>query len=769
MRKTIRIVLVGLAFLFASELCRAAEEEAPAIPKQPPLGTFKMRPELKGQHPRLYFTKADIPEIRRLGKGPSKFFVEAMKSAYLQYVGQDVPAEMPEWKRYVYGFWGLSSMDMLYIVEGEQRYADTAKNWAMWLVKDHWWVRDNLPNMDALSGLAFTYDVLYDQFTEAERKAIRESIYEGIDYISQRFFVPNYWTRDYQNNHMHNRIHGLANGAFAIYGDDPALDVQKYADLAIEQVHKVAEWLPEDGSQHEGPGYWNFGHNWVARMVHLAEHVTGEDIVGSNTHFTTSHWFRIYMSTPGWGSTFNIGDGGGGFGGSLSSICRSIADAKDPWATAVLQKWMEAGTGGFYRYPAWGLLWYDPEIKPRPIAELPLWRFWPDLEMFSIRSSWDDDATGFVFKCGPPGGHKMQHLRGENWANVAHDHPDQNHFLLFAHGKMMAQDDGYPKPKLTQSHNTIVVDGKGQPEEGTAWQQPFPYEDTGTLRDLFLSHNTAYAAGDGSRLYEGAESFVRHVAFVRGQYLMVLDELAGAGEEEHEFQWRLHKDGEWQKHDDAHFSVSDEDVTLDIRFLAPTDGLEAEFLPADKVAKPCLAVTTRGKRARFMAVLVPQKAGAPEVTAERIRARGFMAVRATEGDREDLFGVATRSTSLNFGGVQVEGAAALVCKLGDEVDSAMLVRGVSLSLDGRALLKASAPANVSVRRSDEGMVVEAEAAYKAAGADTDVQIGGFAANADYRVTVNGQSHGTQKADGDGVLHLSLDLKERCIIEVGAAE
>ena len=32
---------------------------------QPPRGTFRMREELKGKHPRLYFTRADIPEIRR--------------------------------------------------------------------------------------------------------------------------------------------------------------------------------------------------------------------------------------------------------------------------------------------------------------------------------------------------------------------------------------------------------------------------------------------------------------------------------------------------------------------------------------------------------------------------------------------------------------------------------------------------------------------------------------------------------------------------------
>ena len=49
----------------------------------------------------------------------------------------------------------------------------------------------------------------------------------------------------------------------------------------------------------------------------------------------------------------------------------------------------------------------------QPLAELPRWRFWPDLEMFTIRSSWEDDATALLFKCGPPGGHHMQQIRGD--------------------------------------------------------------------------------------------------------------------------------------------------------------------------------------------------------------------------------------------------------------------------------------------------------------------------------------------------------------------
>jgi hypothetical protein len=137
----------------------------------------------------------------------------------------------------------------------------------------------------------------------------------------------------------------------------------------------------------------------------------------------------------------------------------------------------------------------------------------------------------------------MRQREDPDWVNVAHDHPDQNHFLLFASGRMMAVNDGYPQEqKLTRSHNTIVVDGAGQTREGEARYQPFPYEETGTMDDVFLSRASAYAAGNASLLYEGAERFVRHLVFVEGQYVVILDDLVGARGTSHTYEWRLHKD-----------------------------------------------------------------------------------------------------------------------------------------------------------------------------------------------------------------------------------
>ena len=764
--RQVLVFLCAVWVIGAGQFARA--DDSPVISKQPRKGTFKMRRDLVGKHPRLHFTQADIPAIRRFGKGEGKFYTEAAKKAYRGYLGKDVPDEMPGWKRYLYGFWGLFTWDMLYVVEEDPRYAETAKKWALQVARQKYYLKDDIAPMDTLTGMSLTYDILYDQFTEAERTELRQAIYDGAAFIQKRFFVQQYWTRDAQNNHMHSRIQGLAHAAFAIYGDDPKLDTQPMADLAVAMTDLMVTWLPEDGSQHEGPGYWSFGHHWVARTVKLVSHVTGRDIVAENSHFTTAHLFRIYMTAPGWKHTLNIGDGGDGGFGDPTVLALLAAEAKDPQAAGVLAELRKRDAKSFYRYPAWGLLWHDAALKPRPYAEMPLWKFWPDIEMFSIRSSWDDDATALVFKCGPVGGHRMQKLRGDNWANVAHDHPDQNHFLLFAHGKMMAEDDGYPKKKkLTRSHNTITIDGKGQPKEGTGWQQPFPYEQTGYLDDVFLSHNSAYAAGNGSRLYDGAKHYVRHIAFVGGEYVISVDDLVGSGSAEHAFQWRLHKDGTWTQAGPGRFSVADGDVSLEIEFLSPPgEALTSEFLPKELTAKPCLAVTRKARATKFITVMTPRKAADPARKATLLDATGGTAVGVTGPEGNDLFAIASGKGAIAVGDVEVKGAAALVRRKDGKVQFALLTRGTTLSAGGKLILGASRVANVSCRREGDVLVVEAEAPYKAQGARTTLLVGGFPPRSETRLFIDGAPHKKLSADDNGVVTVPVDLSERHTIQFG---
>ncbi len=53
----------------------------------------------------------------------------------------------------------------------------------------------------------------------------------------------------------------------------------------------------------------------------------------------------------------------------------------------------------------WTFIWYNDSIKSVPIEQQEKWHYFPDHEVVYWRSGWDDEATAFAFKAGPPEGH----------------------------------------------------------------------------------------------------------------------------------------------------------------------------------------------------------------------------------------------------------------------------------------------------------------------------------------------------------------------------
>jgi hypothetical protein len=740
-----------------------------SIVVQPPLHTFVMRSGLAGAHPRLYFTQADIPTIKQRALGPCSWFYKKAKSDFGGYVSQRTPDAPGGWKDYLFGFWGQFSMCMFYLVEGDTAYANAARSWALFYAGRSDWLADDLVPMDITSGMALTYDILYDYLSATDRATLRTALKRSIDTIQPRFAVGQYWTEDYQNNHMHNRIHGLANASFAIYGDDAAIDVQTAADLAVGCFTQVAKWLPDDGSTHEGSGYWDYGYPWVARDAALITHVTGVDLTSGKPHFSNDYLYRLYMTTPGWNNMFNIGDADEGPPSNAEAWLPGIVRNRDAAADSVIKRLMKEQSGGFYQQTMWGMLWYDDTLRSQSYATLPLYRFWPDLEMFSIRGSWADTATAFVFKCGPPGGNHMQQLRNGNYVNVAHDHPDQNHFMLFSGGRMLAQDDGYPEDnKVTRSHNTIVIDTLGQTNEGGQWYQPFDYSLCGHLTDVMLSGSSACASGDATKLYKGASKFVRHIAFVEGGYVISIDDLKGTGTATHAFNWRLHKTGTWSGGQAGEFIVSDSsNMRLDIRFLEPpVASLQSAFLPVDPTvatSHPCLSVTTRASSARFTAVVVPQHNNQPALASSLLSATGGTAVQVQGGTATDMFAMRSDSATLTVGNIQSDATNLLVRTQNGSTSFAMMTRGTVVTIAGATLVRSVLSANLAWRNGAQTVTIEAEPPYTAAGGADTIIAGGLIAGSQYTGTVDSAAPAVMTAAADGTVRVPVNLVKRLTV------
>ena len=116
--------------------------------------------------------------------------------------------------------------------------------------------------------------------------------------------------------------------------------------------------------------------------------------------------------------------------------------------------------------------------------------------------------------------------------NTGHAHPDANSFIIFANGKYLTGDTGYLGIKQTDDHNTILVNGRGQANDGVYEMfKEVSNEKLDKIRiaDISLTKDYFYIRGEAaSGYYEDLKlkKFDRHFLYVNsGNYFIVWDEL----------------------------------------------------------------------------------------------------------------------------------------------------------------------------------------------------------------------------------------------------
>ena len=98
--------------------------------KAPELAAVPLKPELAGQHPRLFFTREDIPAIQERCKTTHKDFFDRLMGGANGYLGQLPPKDaaqcngdqdMQQW-----AWWRLTTLAFGYIATGDARYGQKA-------------------------------------------------------------------------------------------------------------------------------------------------------------------------------------------------------------------------------------------------------------------------------------------------------------------------------------------------------------------------------------------------------------------------------------------------------------------------------------------------------------------------------------------------------------------------------------------------------------------------------------------------------------------
>jgi Domain of unknown function (DUF4962)/Heparinase II/III-like protein len=569
-----RTILSLALWLIVSALTASAQDaheslgpkDKPAQPKGPhPLTQLmatlnsSLRPELRGKHPRVYVTDAEIVKLRERSRTTHRdLWQRALQQ--VRAVKKEPPAP-PAQERRVQNEVGIGIAEaaLAYKIEGDKKYFDAAKRYLDAAISyDVWGYAYNKPNVDLaaghlLYGMGWGYDLLYHDLSVAERARYCEKIAKQARLLFDHYKPKPGRTYSYSQNHVFIPMAGLGVAAYALY--DEVGDAPEWAALARAIYDRVLATYSRDGYYYEGFEYWIFSTPWLFHYLDAHAHATGEDLY-DQPGFRRMHLYVAHSLLPDGQYVFDFGDifegpltrnrkgeeykrshPGGRFHTNYNLLYRTAARFRSAEAQGVAA-WME-GLDHYNAEDYWSLLWYDPSVPVVSIHRQQRWHYFADHEVVFWRSDWTPRAVAFSFKCGPPEGHHTKDALKAfpDWhLSVGHAHPDANSFIIYAGGKYLTGDTGYAGLPMTEQHNSILVDGAGQAREGKGHDAfagvAYDRLDQIRITEVKLESRFAYVRGEAAEAYEenlGVRQFTRNLLFTAPGDFVVWDDVVTSG------------------------------------------------------------------------------------------------------------------------------------------------------------------------------------------------------------------------------------------------
>lgn len=462
-------------------------------------------------------------------------------------------------------YWAVERIEsgaLAWFVTGENDYRDGVKRWMLAHAKVPVWGTLYRPNLDLAASwylyhMAIGYDVLWKDMSEEERKVVRDGLIDHARAIYADHDPTN--TKDkirYDQNHTYIPIVALMAASLALVDEVP--EAKAWLNRSYAILRRCRYVLGEDGYYHEGSGYWTYALHWHIRGAELVERATGEKMFELPAiRDTWKH--ALYLSLPGFPGVFDIGDAVWWKGAHMRPEIR-VTNSSMLWAIGAANGSSESqAAGDFYatrlaekEYPASAFLWFDPETKAAVLDDLRPYHYFSDHGIVSWRSSWKPDATCYLFRCGPPLGHRALEKipQFSDWTmNLGHVHPDIGAFWIYAKGAYLAVGTGFTTRKWTKDHNTLLVDGKGQGDDGSYWnERGIPYQnfDAARIDREFLSDSYGFVSGEFGEVYKSSVPGVklrRNLLMTKG-WLLIIDDMSS--DKPHELTWLCHTDGAFQ-------------------------------------------------------------------------------------------------------------------------------------------------------------------------------------------------------------------------------
>jgi len=634
-----------------------------ALPKWPIPDWPEIISRVPSARPRIYVRPEQVEAYRARAAGPLKDLVRRWAARRQASIGAALPTPAPRapdqpmtegreerLRRQKIATWAAKSgaqklmepvtdLAWLWMLTGEQKFADEARRRVLAAAqldpeRDLSERTSDFANATVAAHSAVAYDMLHDRFSAAERVAVRamlrariEPIMRKLRQTPQRLFGAHAWQRIF--------MEGLT-GALALYGEEPV--AREWIETGLKSFIAFYPWYGGlDGGSAEGANYYtccNMLSSLDARDVFHA--AFGIDFARSNPWYRNNPYYLIYVLPPG-GISSQLGDVNpqrlDAVPGSRHRLAalRMAALYDNAWAADYAGRISDPfGNDALFERFRWSPF---ADLRPEPLDRLPPAHVFYDIGAVFMHSAITrpEENVRLEFRSSPYGG-------------TGHGHSDQNTFGIIAFNEPLIVDSGYYTAagdrhhagwtRQTKAHNTILVDGAGQPRE-----EGFGPRAGGTIRHFEQTGDWVYAAGSAAAAYSvKLDRFDRHLVWLRGadlQTYVILDDLEATGAAPHRFEWLLHAAREMTLDPAAGRAlIRNRKAEAEVRLVEPRP---VEMTQTDRFDPPPenwrpdrkydlknqwhLKVTPAPARAlRFVAVIQVSKPGAPRLNVEKLDA-----------------------------------------------------------------------------------------------------------------------------------------------------
>ncbi len=481
------------------------------------------------RHPFLFFTADDIPAIRERVNAPEV----ADRRARLFARANALLAASPSLdSRNMQGNSGL--LAFAYVISGDVRYAERAIEEALATAALDSWVNGHdfnrgadLVSSERSLGAALVYDWCHDVMTPTQRATIRNALLDKG--VSQYFssvdpsLSPNWWVYDPVNNWRGVCHGGSGIGALVLYYESEL--ARRATDLANQHLPLTLRALMlEDSGGHEGITYNNYGVEYALKGVMAMQRFYGghEALLEELALDRLGNYWSVYLHGPDhhfanisrhnyvWAEGLYGTDGAveGGPSSQRSALFESLTPGGDR-----LLRWA-ADNGGqrFYWNAAspFYFLWRRAAApstyqQPKPALQKAVLFRGAGHGVFQSDRLWMAYSGGATHNRGDGGAFVLVAKTGDTWERLIHLEPSLGFFG-------------------SAYQSTYLINGVGQRTGLDTVAQPAKYLRFGSGSGFH------YAASDLRPLYANSalSKLNRHVVVVRGKYVVLLDDLAGA-------------------------------------------------------------------------------------------------------------------------------------------------------------------------------------------------------------------------------------------------